>query len=247
MTSAIDAMNVIKGYDTFCVEYVKKYSGIKHETTEQKTEFKDPLEELKHAIISGDDAAATNAAKKVMEKGIDLLNAAAKGMVPAMDVVGQYFKSGKYFLPQVVLSAQAMKKAFTELKKHNSDQKVKSLGRVLMATVKGDIHDIGKNIVITLLETNSFEVVDLGKSVPTDEIVKKAKELTPDIIGLSALMTTTMDEMGAVVSELKKQGVSIPVMVGGAVVTNEFAQSIGAKFYAKDAMQAVDILKKLKS
>ena len=246
MTSAIDAMNVIKGYDTFCVEYVKKYSGIKHDASEKITEFKDPLEELKHAIISGDDVAATNAAKKLTEKGVDLLDAAAKGMIPAMDVVGQYFKSGKYFLPQVVLSAQAMKKAFTELKKHNSDQKMKSLGLVLMATVKGDIHDIGKNIVITLLETNGFEVVDLGKSVPSDQIVKKAKELTPDIIGLSALMTTTMDEMGVVVSELKKHGLNIPVMVGGAVVTNEFAQSIGAKFYAKDAMQAVDILKKLK-
>lgn len=243
MTSALDSMNVIKGYDTFSVEYVKKYSGFKHETSEKVIEFKDPLEELKHAIISGDDSAAIVAAKKLIEKNVGLIDAAAKGMIPAMDVVGQYFKSGKYFLPQVVLSAQAMKKAFIELKKHNSEQKMQSLGLVLMATVKGDIHDIGKNIVITLLETNGFDVVDLGKSVPSEEIIKKAKELNPDIIGLSALMTTTMDEMGTVVSELKKQGINIPVMVGGAVVTNEFAQSIGAKFYAKDAMQAVELLK----
>ncbi len=247
MTSAIDAMNVIKGHDTFSVDYVKKYSGVKMCASVKPAEFKDPLEELKHAIIGGDEVSAANAANKLAEKGIDLLDSAEKVMIPAMEVVGQYFKSGKYFLPQVVLSAQAMKKAFVELKKHNSGQKMKSQGLVLMATVKGDIHDIGKNIVITLLETNGFEVVDLGKSVSSAEIIKKAKDVRPDIIGLSALMTTTMDEMGTVITELREQGLDIPVMVGGAVITNEFAQSIGAKFYAKDAMQAVDILKKFKS
>ena len=249
MTIALDAMNVIKGHDKFSVDYVKKYSGAKDDRTDKKDakpEFKSPIEELKHAIINGDDVAAGVASEKLIEQDIGLLDAASKAMLPAMDVVGLYFKNGKYFLPQVVLAAQAMKKAFTELKRHYSGQKVQSNGLVIMATVKGDIHDIGKNIVITLLETNGFDVIDLGKSVPSDVIIKKAKELKPDVIGLSSLMTTTMEEMGIVIKELKSHGLNIPVMVGGAVVTQEFAQSIGAKFYAHDAMQAVDILKGFK-
>jgi len=248
MRSAIDSMNVIKGHDVFAVEYVKRYGGMKGVggISERKDPAKDPLSALNHAIIDGDRDMAKQAAKFALGKGLSLAEIAAKSMIPAIDVVGKYFKDGRYFLPQVVLSAQAMKKAFEILKAGLKDNVVNYKGRVIMATVKGDIHDIGKNIVITLLETNGFEVVDLGKSVPSNKIIAKAKETNPDVIGLSALMTTTMDEMGLVIKDLKKEGINIPVMVGGAVVTDEFAKSIGAKFYAKDAMQAVEILKQLK-
>lgn len=246
MRAAVDSMNVIKAYDAFSVEYVKRYSNVPKGTIEKRETPKDALTALNHAIIDGDEVKAKEAAKLAMDKGLSLADIAARSMIPAIEIVGKYFKDGKYFLPQVVLSAQAMKKAFELLRSGTKDSSINYRGRVIMATVKGDIHDIGKNIVITLLETNGFEVVDLGKSVPSYEIVAKAKEFTPDVIGLSALMTTTMEEMGVIVKDLKKEGISIPVMVGGAVVTDEFARSIGAKFYAKDAMQAVDILKQLK-
>ncbi|MEI6092335.1 MAG: homocysteine S-methyltransferase family protein [bacterium] len=245
LIKALDAMNVIKGYDQFSIQYINRYANSTNQPLEKGKAEKslDPMSGLRQAIIDGDDSKALDCAKAATEKGFDLLQVASKSMIPAIEVVGKYFKDGRYFLPQVVLSAQAMKKAFEQLKKDNLDQKVEYKAKVLMATVKGDIHDIGKNIVITLLETNGFQVFDLGKSISAEEIVNKSKELKPDFIGLSALMTTTMEEMGIVISELKKAGLhNIPVMVGGAVVTQDFANSIGAKFYAKDAMHAVELL-----
>ena len=245
MRKAFDTMNVIKGYDAYAVEYVNRYANVaKLEGEGTKADKpQDPLSLLRQSIIDGDDTKSVASAKAALEKGLGLIEIASKSMIPAIEVVGKYFKEGRYFLPQVVLSAQAMKKAFEVLKASNGGQKIEYKARVLMATVRGDIHDIGKNIVITLLETNGFEVIDLGKSVVAQDIVKKARELKPDFIGLSALMTTTMEEMGIVIDELKKAGLhNIPVMVGGAVVTQDFAHSIGAKFYAKDAMQAVELL-----
>lgn len=250
LRKALDTMNVIKGYDHFSVEYINRYANHISPLVEndKKEKNHDPVSSLRQSIIDGDDVKALASAKESTEKGFDLLQIATKSMIPAIEVVGKYFKDGRYFLPQVVLSAQAMKKAFEQLKKDNADQKVEYRARVVMATVKGDIHDIGKNIVITLLETNGFEVIDLGKSVSAEEIVAKSKEFKPDFIGLSALMTTTMEEMAIVISELKKAGLhNIPVMVGGAVVTQDFAKSIGARFYAKDAMQAVELLKACKA
>ncbi|MCX6112973.1 MAG: homocysteine S-methyltransferase family protein [Proteobacteria bacterium] len=250
MKKSFDTMNVINGYDAFAVEYINEYAkSIKPEGERDKSERpQDPMSLLRQAIIDGDDSISVVAAKAASGLGLTLVDIATKSMIPAIEVVGKYFKDGRYFLPQVVLSAQAMKKAFEILKAHDGGQKIEYKAKVVMATVKGDIHDIGKNIVITLLETNGFEVIDLGKSISAEDIVKKAKELNPDFIGLSALMTTTMEEMGIVIKELKKAGLhNIPVMVGGAVVTQDFANSIGAKFYAKDAMQAVELLNQCKS
>jgi len=249
MKKSFDTMNVINGYDAFAVEYINRYANlVKPEAEKGKADKpQDPMSLLRQAIIDGDDSKSVLVAKAASDLGLSLVDIASRSMIPAIEVVGKYFKDGRYFLPQVVLSAQAMKKAFEVLKAEKGGQKVEYKAKVVMATVKGDIHDIGKNIVITLLETNGFEVIDLGKSVSAEDIVKKVKEMNPDFIGLSALMTTTMEEMEIVIKELKKAGLhNIPVMVGGAVVTQDFANSIGAKFYAKDAMQAVELLNQYK-
>jgi 5-methyltetrahydrofolate--homocysteine methyltransferase len=142
-------------------------------------------------------------------------------------------------------SAETMQAGFARLKQELSGEQAKSLGKILMATVEGDIHDIGKNIVCTLLENHGFEVFDIGKNVSSATIVKKALELQVDAVGLSALMTTTMAEMDLVLKKLKAAGVRTFTMVGGAVVSQEYADRIGADLYAKDAMEAVAKIKKM--
>jgi 5-methyltetrahydrofolate--homocysteine methyltransferase len=138
-----------------------------------------------------------------------------------------------------------MHTGFARLKEEMKGQKMASLGRILMATVEGDIHDIGKNIVCTLLENHGFEVFDIGKNVSAATIIAKAREYHVDAVGLSALMTTTMSEMDNVIKKLKSVGVQTFTMIGGAVVTQEYADQIGADLYARDAMEAVAKIKKL--
>jgi len=142
-----------------------------------------------------------------------------------------------------MLSAETMKRAFARLKEEIAGKQGKPLGTILMATVEGDIHDIGKNIVSTLLENNGFNVIDLGKNVATERIVDEAVKQKVDMVGLSALMTTTVMEMDNVIKKLKEKGVPVMTMVGGAVVTEEFAETINANGYAKDAMEAVKKIK----
>jgi 5-methyltetrahydrofolate--homocysteine methyltransferase len=168
-----------------------------------------------------------------------------KGLIPGLDEVGRLFSSNRYFLPQVILSAHTMKKGFERLKTEFKGQKGPSAGKVLMATVEGDIHDIGKNIVITLLENYGFEVIDLGKNVPADKVVEAAREENVDVVALSALMTTTVMEMENVVRKLKGAGVKARTVVGGAVVTEEFAEKIGADEYGGEAVEAVEKIKRL--
>ena len=144
-----------------------------------------------------------------------------------------------------MLSADTMQAAFTRLKEEMKGEGFASLGRILMATVEGDIHDIGKNIVCTLLENHGFEVIDLGKNVSAERIIAEALKHRVDAVGLSALMTTTMAEMRNVIDRLKAQGVKTFTMVGGAVVTQDYADEIGADLYAKDAMEAVAKIKAL--
>ncbi|MCL5277444.1 MAG: homocysteine S-methyltransferase family protein [Deltaproteobacteria bacterium] len=202
----------------------------------------DIFKQISDAVIKGDEENITAIVEQALAQGNDPVTVSNKGLVPGMDVVGQNFKSGKIFLPQVMLSAETMKKAFARLKQDMKRQE-RGTKKVIMATVEGDIHDIGKNIVITLLENSGFEVIDLGKNVSTKEIVQRAKDNGADMVGLSALMTTTMTEMGSVVKALRQNGLSTPVAVGGAVVTAEYAREIGADLYAKDAMTAVERIK----
>jgi 5-methyltetrahydrofolate--homocysteine methyltransferase len=168
-----------------------------------------------------------------------------KVLIPAMTEVGERFARNEYFLPQVMMSARAMKSAFGPLKEAMKGMDVPSRGTVLMATVEGDIHDIGKNIVITLLENHGYKVIDLGKNIPAEEIAREAAASGAGAIGLSALMTTTMVRMKEAIEVLRKAGLTLPVVVGGAAVTQDYADEIGAQGYARDATEAVNIFSRV--
>ena len=169
-------------------------------------------------------------------------------MIPAINKVGMMFEVKEYFLPQLIASAETMKAAFSCLKPYLKKDKrsKKAQATVILATVKGDIHDIGKNIVALLLSNHGFEVIDLGKDVSTKRIIAEIKKRKNPIVGLSALMTTTMINMKEVICAAQEENLKCRFMVGGAVITSPFAHSIGAK-YAKDGIGAVNLAKKLKS
>ena len=203
------------------------------------------LERLSQAIIGGDHDGIVALVEQALAEGFAPLVISTEGFMPGLEEVGRRFERNLFFLPQVMQSADTMKAGFARLKTEMNGEKFKSRGKILMATVEGDIHDIGKNIVCTLLENHGFEVFDIGKNVSAATIIAKAKELAVDAVGLSALMTTTMSEMDNVMKKLKAAGVKTFTMVGGAVVTQEYADRIGADLYAKDAMEAVAKIKLL--
>jgi 5-methyltetrahydrofolate--homocysteine methyltransferase len=192
---------------------------------------------LEEAIIKGmrDTAADLTDALLEAKSPIEIINA---HIVPALDEVGKKYESGKIYLPGLLLSAETSKCAFERIKARVNKGSSNGV-RIVIATVKGDIHDIGKNIVKLLLENYGFEVYDLGKDVPSTKIVETAISRNCEIVALSALMTTTVSAMEEVISELKKQAPSIKIIVGGAVLTEDYAKKIGADAYAKDAMGAV--------
>ncbi|HEY5996578.1 MAG TPA: corrinoid protein, partial [Candidatus Deferrimicrobiaceae bacterium] len=175
----------------------------------------------------------------LLSTGTAPLDVSAKGLLPGMEEVGRRFERNAVFLPQVMASAEAMKAGFTLVKAAMGGSRGESRGRVLLATVEGDVHDIGKNIVATLLENHGFDVIDLGKNVPSSRIVDEARRRQVDVVGLSALMTTTMTEMKHVIARLGDAGIRTVTIIGGAVVTEEFAGRIGATLYARDGMDAV--------
>ena len=160
-------------------------------------------------------------------------------LIPALDRVGKGFEQGKVFLPQLLMSAEAAKAAFEVVKSAMKGEVQEKKGKIILATVKGDIHDIGKNIVKVLLENYSYEVIDLGKDVPPETIVETAIAQDVRLVGLSALMTTTVVSMEETIKQLRAQKPDAKVVVGGAVLTPEYASSIGADCYAKDAMATV--------
>ena len=201
------------------------------------------LEQLSQAVISGDRDGIVALVEVALAEGFAPQQISTEGFLPGLEEVGRRFERNIFFLPQVMQSADTMQAGFARLKVEMHGEKIKSCGKILMATVEGDIHDIGKNIVCTLLENHGFEVFDIGKNVSAATIVAKAKEFAVDAVGLSALMTTTMSEMDNVVKKLRAAGITTFTMVGGAVVTQEYADRIGADLYAKDAMEAVAKIK----
>ena len=200
---------------------------------------------LSRAVINGELEAVVPLVEEALAEGLSPMQISSEALLPGLDEVGRRFGNGSFFLPQVMVSADTMKAAFARLKQELSGGGLESLGKIIMATVEGDIHDIGKNILVTLLENNGFEVIDLGKNVPAAKILEAARAHQVDAVGLSALMTTTMAQMDKVVSLLKSEGVKSFTMVGGAVVTQQYADEIGADLYAKDAMEAVARIKEL--
>ena len=178
---------------------------------------------------------------------MEALEIVNRDIIPALETVGQGFEKKTMYLPQLLMSAEAAQSAFEQIKaqlKTNASDSV-SKGRVVIATVQGDIHDIGKNLVAMMLKNYGFEVIDLGKDVPRETIIREAKAHDAKIIALSALMTTTMQEMREVVRYARQEGVNAYVMIGGAVITQEYADEIGAEGYSKDAAEAVRLAQRL--
>lgn len=208
-------------------------------------EHKNVKTRLKEAVLYGDKENIVSYVEEALSDGIAPLEINSSILIPALEIVGEKFGKREYFLPQVILSAEAVQRAFGRLKKEIKPGEEEDKGTIVIATVEGDIHDIGKNIVISVLENHGYKILDLGRSVPADTIIKEAVKNKADIIGLSALMTTTMIQMERVIRELKKKGLNFKTIVGGAVVTDAFAKEIGASAYARDAIEAVNIVKSL--
>ena len=199
-----------------------------------------PVEKVYAAILDGSRGEIEDLIAQALSRGASPQEIVDGGMIPGIGEVGARYEKKVYFLPQLIASAEAMKKGFEHLEPllRKDGKSAGRRGTVLLATVQGDIHDIGKNIVSLMMKNNGFEVIDLGKDVPSGEIVQAALSTRPDLIGLSALMTTTMVRMKEVVALAREQGVVCPVLVGGAVVTKAYAESIGAH-YARDGVEAV--------
>jgi corrinoid protein of di/trimethylamine methyltransferase len=207
------------------------------------------FKQMAQAVIDGDDEEAASLAQQALDQGIGPLQAINKGYTAGMDMVGELFATGEYFLPDLILGGEAMKKALAvlepALKAAGQHREVR--GTVVLGTVKGDIHEIGKALVGTMLSANGFEVYDLGIDIESNEFVTKAREHDADIVALSALLTTTMLHQRVVIEHLAEAGLRdrVKVMVGGSPVTQDWADQIGADGFAEDAVGAVVVAKKL--
>lgn len=201
------------------------------------------VDALNNAIFKGLKGEGKNATARLLEK-MDSLDIVNNILIPALDVVGENFEKGKTFLPQLILSADVAKVAFDVIKDGMvKDDSSVSNGKIVLATVKGDIHDIGKNIVKVILENYGYEIIDLGKDVEPSLVVDAAREHDVRLVGLSALMTTTLPSMEKTIKLIREAGLNCKVVVGGAVLTPEYAEKIGADYYAKDAKESVDVAK----
>lgn len=199
--------------------------------------------QLAQSLIDGEPEATADLTRQALDAGIEPLAVIREGLVPGMNVVGEKFSCGDYFLPDLIIAADGMQKAMELLEPElrARQQAVESAGTVVIGTVKGDIHEIGKSLVGTMLSANGFKVFDLGVDVPTAAFVNKVKETGANLVGLSALLTTTMTMQREVIQALAAAGLrdQVKVMVGGAPVTRSWAHEIGADGYAEDAMGAV--------
>ena len=199
------------------------------------------LTSLKESIVNLDFDAVAKVAQEAMDAGVDPHLVITKGMVPGMTVVGEKFENGEYFLSELVVAAEVMKEGLKVVNPYLKGSSSDGLGKVVIATVEGDHHDLGKNIVTSLLRVQGFDVFDLGVDVPTDEIIDAVKEYQPAIVGMSALLTLTMPKMGEVIEALKMADLRqrVKVILGGTPVTEEFAESIGADHRAANALEGV--------
>jgi 5-methyltetrahydrofolate--homocysteine methyltransferase len=246
MMDKVYAFNVLYNHDKGSTKYIKRYSDNQTQETSPKKEKRE--ETLFDMVVKGLKENAAAMTRELLGKNTEL-EIVNEFLIPALDVVGSDFEKGVIFLPQLIQSAETVKSSFDVLKeslKKNESAGI-SNGKIILATVKGDIHDIGKNIVKVILENYNYDIIDLGKDVSAEKIVEEAKKYTDEtiIVGLSALMTTTMKSMEDIIEELRDNGIDCPVMVGGAVLTEDYAKTMGADYYAKDAKDAVEIARKV--
>jgi len=247
MGEAVSSSAVLTSRDPRSEKYIAKHKGKSKSggIAPKKAEPATVEEAIRLAVIDGDRENIVGLVEKALEKGMDPLAVGNDCLIPALTEVGVLYEKKEFFLPQVMQAAETMKAAFARLKQDMKPGATSGAGTVVLATVYGDVHDIGKNILSTLLENHGLNVVDLGKNVPGDEILDKAAEVGADVIGLSALMTTTMTQMEEVIKERDARGMNTPVVIGGAVVTEKYAEKIGASGSSRDAMEAVAIIKKI--
>jgi corrinoid protein of di/trimethylamine methyltransferase len=207
------------------------------------------LAQITASLVEGDPDATLDGTRKALAAGIEPLAIIEGGLVPGMRIVGDKYASGEYFLPNLIVSASGMKQAMAILapELEARRQELKSAGTVVIGTVRGDIHEIGKSLVATMLAANGFEVHDLGVDVPIDAFVARVKDTGANLVGLSALLTTTMHGQRDVIDALSKAGLreQVKVMVGGAPVSRKWADDIGADGWAQDAVAAVDLATRL--
>ncbi|MBQ8605054.1 MAG: homocysteine S-methyltransferase family protein [Oscillospiraceae bacterium] len=245
MTDAVYAFNQLTGADVGGSAYISRFNAEKAQKTADIS-VKTNVYSMEDLISLGLDAEVKKFVKSLL-KVKQPLEIVQEKLIPALDKVGKDYENGKIFLPQLMASAEAAKKGFDAINEYiveNGSGNFEKKGPVIIATVKGDVHDIGKNIVKTVLENYGYEVIDLGKDVPPQAVVDAAMQHGAQLVGLSALMTTTVKAMEQTIT-LLKQSADIPVMVGGAVLTADFARQIGADYYASDAQAAVSIAKKV--
>lgn len=243
MTGAVRAFRLLKGYDKNSVDFIEAYSEIEDAPKPAAASTDMTLD---YAIHKGLKEDARRITEKLLETQ-DSMEVVNGIIVPALDSIGALFEKGKIFLPQLILSAGVAQEAFEVIKRKmiESNNAPVSKGKVILATVKGDIHDIGKNIVKVLLENYGYTVVDLGKDVPYEAVVEAVIEHDAKLVGLSALMTTTLVSMAETIELIRQNQLDCEVVVGGAVLTPDYAKEIGADYYAKDAKETVDIAKKV--
>ena len=205
------------------------------------------LNDLRQSVIEGDKNQAQDLVKQAMAENMPAEKILKEGLIPAMTEVGQRFECGEYFVPEMLISARAMQSGLALLKPALVNAKVQAIGKVVIGTVQGDLHDIGKNLVAMMLEGAGFEVIDLGVDVSPEKYVQAVKEHHPDMVACSALLTTTMTRMQDIIEALKANGLrdQVKVLVGGAPVTESFAKQIGADLCAMDAASASSRAKEL--
>jgi len=203
--------------------------------------------ELYDAILAGNMKGAIAATEKALAEKVDPLELVQKFMVPAMDEVGRRFECEEYFVPEMLISARAMKSSLQLVRPLLTASGAQPAGRVIIGTVKGDLHDIGKNIVASMLEGGGFEVVDLGADVAPDKFVAAVKEKNPHLVCLSALLTVTMPSMKTTIDALQQAGLrqQVKVLIGGAPITQHYADQIGADGYGENAASAVTLARRL--
>ena len=237
----INSFKVIKNIDKGCIDYIDRYNGY---TDKRKIISSNKELTLESIVVNGLKEEAKEITLKLLENKSEnfILN---EILIPSLDIVGKKYDKGEIFLPQLIQSAEAVKSSLNTIKEKLLKENYNSIskGKIIVATVKGDIHDIGKNIVKIMLENYGYEVIDLGKDVPIEDVIYNAKKQNIKLVGLSALMTTTINSMKETIKALKDNNIKTKVFVGGAVLTEEYAKNIGADYYSKDAKSAIEIAK----
>jgi 5-methyltetrahydrofolate--homocysteine methyltransferase len=203
------------------------------------------IKEISQGVLTFDEAKVKELTQTELDAGTEINSILNDGLIGAMDIVGKMFSDGELFVPEMLQAAKAMKAGLEVLKPHLSSEAVAAKGTIIIGTVKGDLHDIGKNLVAMMMEGAGFDVVDLGVDIDADKFVKEAVEHNAGVVALSALLTTTMPAMEATIVAIKEAGVAAKTIIGGAPVTEAYADQIGADGYSDDATGAVELVRKL--